>query len=136
MFRAWCPGSGRGRRTDLPDASSGNLWMPVSPSFTTYVVEQFGRGGLTVRDRGMFGGVGMYAGDLFFALIADDTLYLKVDDSNRPDFESRGLGPFRLYGEGSEGMHYFRIPDDLLEDPDELRAWADKAILVARRARR
>ena len=110
--------------------------MSVSPSFRTYVLEQLGRSGLQVRGRSMFGGVGIYAADLFFALVADDTLYLKVDDATRPDFETRGLGPFRPYGEGSEGMGYYRAPDDLLEDPDELRVWTEKAIGVARRARR
>jgi DNA transformation protein and related proteins len=110
--------------------------MSVSPSFRTFVLEQLGRSGLPVRGQSMFGAVGIYAGELFFALLADDTLYLKVDDSTRPDFETRGLGPFRPYGEGSEGMHYFRVPDDLLEDPEELRVWAEKAIGVAQRARR
>jgi DNA transformation protein len=110
--------------------------MSVSPSFRTFVLEQLGRGGVPVRGRSMFGGVGIYAGDLFFALIADDTLYFKADESNRPDFEARGLGPFRPYGDGGEEMHYFRIPEDLLEDPEQLGVWADKAIEVARRARR
>jgi len=48
----------------------------------------------------MFGGVGIYAGQLFFALIADDTLYFKVDDSNRSDFERLAMRPFQPYGEG------------------------------------
>jgi len=110
--------------------------MSVSPSFRTFVLEQLGRTGVSVRCQSMFGGVGIYAGELFFALLADDTLYFKVDDSTRPDYEARGLGAFRPYGEGSEGMHYFRVPDDLLEDPEELRRWAEKAVGVARRARR
>jgi DNA transformation protein len=84
----------------------------------------------------MFGGVGLYADELFFALIADDAVYLKVDDHNRPDFEARGLEPFRPYGEHGEVMGYYRLAEDLLEDPEELRAWADKAVAVARRARR
>jgi DNA transformation protein and related proteins len=109
--------------------------MSVTPSFRDFVLEQLGRGGLSVSGRSMFGGVGIYAGELFFALIADDTLYFKADESNRPDYETRGLGPFRPYGEGSEGMHYFRVPDDLLEGPEELRVWAEKAIMVARRAK-
>lgn len=83
----------------------------------------------------MFGGVGIYAGDLFFALIADDTLYFKVDDSNRPDFEARGMGPFRPFGEDGEVMQYYRVPEELLDDPEPLGAWAEKAILVARRAK-
>jgi DNA transformation protein len=84
----------------------------------------------------MFGGVGLYAEELFFALIADDAVYFKVDDGNRPDFEARGLEPFRPYGEHGEVMGYFRVAEDLLEDPEALRAWADRAIAVARRARR
>jgi len=110
--------------------------MSVSPSYRTFVLEQLGRCGLRVRARSMFGGVGLYADELFFALVADDALYFKVDDSNRPDFEARGLEPFRPYGEQGEEMGYFRVAEDLLEDPEALRAWADKAVGVARRARR
>jgi DNA transformation protein len=84
----------------------------------------------------MFGGVGIYAGELFFALIADDTLYFKVDDSNRPEFEARGMGPFRPYGDDGEVMQYYRVPEDLLEDTEVLGTGAEKAISVARRARR
>ena len=69
--------------------------MPVSPTFRTFVLDQLGRVAPRVRGRSMFGGVGIYAGAQFFALIADSTLYFKVDDSNRPDFEARGMGPFR-----------------------------------------
>jgi len=81
----------------------------------------------------MFGGVGIYAGDVFFALIADDTLYLKVDDFNRPAFEERGMGPFRPYGEEGETMGYYELPADVLEDAEALRPWAETAIAAARR---
>jgi DNA transformation protein len=89
----------------------------------------------------MFGGVGIYAGDLFFALIADDTLYFKVDDSNRPDFEARGMGPFRPYGDERDKMQYYEVPAELLDDPEVLGPWAERAIAVAatkksRRARK
>jgi len=85
----------------------------------------------------MFGGVGIYADQLFFALIDDDTLYFKVDDSNRPDFERLGMKPFQPYGEGGEIMQYYQVPTDLLEDLEALRPWAEKAIAVAaRKARR
>lgn len=83
----------------------------------------------------MFGGVGIYSGDGFFALIAGDELYLKVDDSNRPDYEARGLGPFRPYGPGGEAMQYYPVPGDVLEDVEVLRSWVDKAIDAARRQR-
>jgi DNA transformation protein len=109
--------------------------VSVSPSFRNFVLEQLGRTVRGLRDKSMFGGVGIYADDLFFALIDDDTLYFKVDDSNRPDYEARGRGPFRPYGEGGEVMQYYEVPVDLLEDPEALRPWAEKAIDVARRAK-
>ena len=109
--------------------------MSVSPSFRTFALEQLGRTVRAVRGRAMFGGVGVYAGELFFALIAEDTLYFKVDDSTRRDFEQHGSQPFRPYGEGGETMQYYEVPEDLLEAPEALGVWAEKAIAVARRAR-
>jgi DNA transformation protein len=109
--------------------------MSISHSYRQFVLDQLGRVATNVRARNMFGGVGLYAGDLFFALIAGDTLYFKVDDGNRADFEALGLGPFRPYGEGGEVMQYYEVPGDLLEDPDSLRSWVDKAVEAAQRAR-
>jgi DNA transformation protein len=109
--------------------------MTVSPSFRIFILEQLGRRVQGIRGRSMFGGVGIYAGDSFFALIDDDILYFKVDASTRPEFEARGMDPFRPYGEDGEVMNYYRVPDDLLEDADALGDWAEKAIEVARRAK-
>lgn len=109
--------------------------MTVSSSFRTFVLEQLGRGVQGIRGRNMFGGVGIYGGGFFFGLIADDTLYFKVDESNRAEFEAMGMGPFRPYGEHGEVMQYYRVPDDLLENPEVLGQWAEKAIKVARRAK-
>jgi DNA transformation protein and related proteins len=110
--------------------------VSVSPTFRTFVLEQLGRCAPSIRARNMFGGVGVYAGELFFALIADDTLYLKVDELTRPDFERRGLSAFRPYGEHGEVMSYYSLSEDLLEDAEELRGWVEQAVEVARRARR
>jgi DNA transformation protein len=110
--------------------------MAVNPDFRTFVLEQLGRSVSGIRGRSMFGGVGIYAGELFFALIAGDTLYLKVDDSNRADFEAAGMGPFRPFGESGEVMQYYQLPGELLEDTEALRPWAEKAIATAERARR
>jgi DNA transformation protein len=107
----------------------------MSESFRTFVLEQLRRVRTDIRDRRMFGGVGIYAGGLFFALIADDTLYFKVNDANRSDFEARGMGPFRPYGDSGEVMQYYQVPDDLLENPDALGPWVEKAIAVAREKR-
>src|SRR5687768_14532803 len=80
----------------------------------------------------MFGGVGIYSGEIFFALIADDTVYFKVDESTRADFEARGMGPFRPFGDEGGTMKYYQLPEEVLEDPEALRPWAEKAVAVAR----
>jgi len=105
--------------------------MPVSPSYREYVLDQLGRVAPAVRGRSMFGGLGIYSNDLFFALADNDVLYFKVDDSNRATFEAHGMGPFRPYGEGGEAMPYYEVPADVIEDAEALRPWVDAAIAVA-----
>jgi DNA transformation protein len=107
--------------------------MAVKSSFQILVLDQLSRVIPGIRARSMFGGVGLYAGEHFFALIADDTLYFKVDASTRPDFEARGMGPFRPFGDAGGTMQYYQVPEDLLEDPDALRPWVEKAIEIARK---
>jgi uncharacterized protein (TIGR02453 family) len=106
--------------------------MSVSESYRDYVLEQLGCMG-QVTAKNMFGGVGLYLDGLFFALIANDTLYFKVDGTNRPDYEAAGMGPFRPYGDKSYAMKYYEVPVEVLEDRETLRLWANKALAVARR---
>jgi DNA transformation protein and related proteins len=110
--------------------------MAVTPAFRQFVLEQLQRVLPAVRARSMFGGVGVYSDDFFFALLDNDVVYFKVNDTNRGDFEARGMGPFRPFGDEGESMQYYEVPAELLEDPDALRPWADKSVLVARQARR
>ena len=109
--------------------------MSVSPSFRSFVLDQLARTTPGIRARSMFGGVGIYAADLFFALLDDDTLYFKVDDATRPQFEDRDMAPFRPYGETGEVMGYYQVPAEVLEDAAELGIWVEAALAVARRAK-
>jgi DNA transformation protein and related proteins len=109
--------------------------MAVRSSFQILVLDQLSRAIPGIRARSMFGGVGIYSGQLFFARIADDTLYFKVDESTRPDFEARGMGPFRPFGDEGGTMKYYQLPEDLLEDPEALRPWAEKAVEIARQSK-
>jgi DNA transformation protein len=108
----------------------------VSEGFRQFVLEQLRRIVPDLRARRMFGGVGIYAGDLFFALMDDDVLYFKTDDSNRPRFERRGMGPFRPSGDAGEVMQYYEVPADVLEDVEMLSEWVKASLAVARSARR
>ena len=107
--------------------------MAVSESYRVFVLEQLGRV-VPVTAKSMFGGVGIYAEGLFFALIAEERLYFKVDDTNRPDFERLGMEPFRPFGEDG-AMGYYEVPADMVEDPVQLAPWMRKAIEVAAKAK-
>ncbi len=89
-----------------------------------------------VRFRSMFGGFGVYVDGVMFGLIADETLYLKVDDENRTAFEDAGTGPF-VYQHASRpptAMSYYQAPPDAMEDSDALLEWARSGAAAAFRA--
>ena len=108
--------------------------MVLSSEYLDYILDQLACVG-QVNARKMFGGAGIYRDGLFFALIADDRLYFKVDDSNRPDFEAAGGKPFRPFEEKHYTMSYYDVPEKVVEDTDWLREWAEKALDAAERAR-
>ena len=109
--------------------------MPVSDGYLTYVLDQLRPIVAGVRVRRMFGAVGLYATDLFFAVVDDDVLFLKVDDTTRPDYEARGMPPFRPF-ELHASMNYSQLPEEILEDREALRLWTQRSLDVARAAKR
>ena len=109
--------------------------MAVSDGFIDFVLEQLEPLG-NVSARRMFGGVGVYAGDVFFAVIDNDTLFLKVDETNVQAFVDAGMGPFRPYPDKPEAsMSYYQVPAGVLEDRDELIVWGRRAVEVGRASR-
>jgi len=63
-----------------------------------------------VRAKAMFGGYGVYVDEIFCAIIASDTLYFKVDDGNRADYEALGHGPFKPFDGKGMVMSYYEVP--------------------------
>jgi DNA transformation protein and related proteins len=105
--------------------------MAINAAYLQYVLEQLERTG-RVNSRRMFGGVGLYCDGVFFGLISDDTLYFKVGDATRADYESRGMHPFRPFADRPEvSMTYFTVPADVLDDSEELVAWAKRSVAIA-----
>ena len=107
--------------------------MAVSAEFRDYVLDQL-RAIAPVTARAMFGGVGIYSRGTFFALIAEDVLYFKVDPTTRKAYEARGSQAFNPFGKGTMG--YYELPEDILEDADELRQWMGEALVVARKTKK
>lgn len=100
--------------------------LKVSPAFRDYVLAQLDDLG-EVTSRAMFGGVGLYRRGLFFGIIAGGTLYFKVGEANRRDFERYGAEPFRPYPD-RPSTKYFAVPVEILENAQELATWARKSL--------
>ena len=107
--------------------------MAFTPEYRAEIEEKLSLA-LPIDSKSMFGGVGIYSEGLFFALIAEDKLYFKVSDLNRADFEAAGMKPFYPY-DSATPMHYWELPPGVINHPEELRVWIDKALQVAATAR-
>lgn len=108
--------------------------MPVSQSFIDMLVDTLAPIG-PVSARRMFGGAGLYADGVMFALIDEDALYLKGDGASAGKFEAEGCKRFTYDGKAAPvSMSYWRAPERLFDDSDEMIAWAREAIATARKA--
>jgi DNA transformation protein and related proteins len=107
----------------------------LSDEFLTYVADQLAPWG-EISIRKMFGGAGLYRDETMFGLVADDTLYFKVDDTNRADTERAGRGPFKPHPDKPTVMSYYEVPPDVLESPTTLAQWAETSSRIKSRARR
>lgn len=109
--------------------------MAVSKELESYLVGQL-EGAGTVTSRRMFGGVGLYLDGVFCGIIGPDSgqLFLRVDDTNLPRYEAAGSKPFRPYKNRKTVMSYYEVPEEIVEDPEELRLWAREARAAAERS--
>ena len=105
--------------------------MSVSDNYRIYIVEQLAALP-ALNTRRMFGGIGIYSDACFFALIDDDVLFFKVDDSNRDDYVSRGMKAFMPFP-GQPSLGYFQVPPDVIEEAEKLVRWARRSVEVAMR---
>jgi DNA transformation protein and related proteins len=88
-----------------------------------------------VRGRAMFGGHGLYLDGIFVGILADETLYLKVDQKTQPAFVTAGAEPFVYRSRGRQvRLSFWQAPAEVLEDPQELCRWVAGAAEAARRA--
>lgn len=106
--------------------------MPVSAAYKDFLKDLLaGFGPVSIRN--MFSGAGVYADGVMFAILAEDTLYLKADEFSARAFADEGKSPFtyRPKGRSPVAMSYWEVPERLLDDPEELVAWARRAHTVA-----
>lgn len=110
--------------------------MAKRTDFIDWAEEQLSPLGL-IRIKSMFGGFGVYADDLFFAIIDDDVLYFKADDLNRVRFVEEGCAAFRYpMKDGSMNeLSYYQAPETALDDQADLLDWARLGLDAALGAR-
>lgn len=102
----------------------------ASSNYRDYVLDLLGLFG-EVTVKAMFGGHSLYKNGVIFAIIADEVLYFKVDDSNRPDYVACGSEPFTYEAKGKRvSMSYWQVPLEVMEEGVELLQWAEKAYQV------
>ena len=108
--------------------------MVASDGFAEFLREQLAPlGRLTMRR--MFGKTGVFCNGLMFGMVADDTLYVRVDDQSRVVFkEAESEPPLNYEKQGrSIDLAVWRVPERLLAEPEELVTWARAALAAARR---
>jgi DNA transformation protein len=103
----------------------------LDPEFIRELFAPFG----PVTVRRMFRSAGIFHQGMMIGLVSDGVIFLKADETSIPDFEREGSRPF-TYTRGSRGrvaLPYWRLPERLYDDPDELAVWATRAFAVAER---
>jgi len=108
--------------------------MTASDSFAAFLCDQLAPlGRITLRR--MFGKTGVFCGGLMLAMVRDNTLYFRVDDDNRAVFKEAEAFPPLNYAKkgGTIDLAFWRAPERLFDEPDELVTWAQAALAAARR---
>ncbi|MBY0539383.1 TfoX/Sxy family protein [Patescibacteria group bacterium] len=112
--------------------------MPQNSDFKDYILGDI-LGTLNgVTARSMFGGYGLYKDGIIFGIIAEDELYLKVDDTNQKEYESFGSHPF-VYERGNHAkttMSYWIIPETILEDRERIEELVMNSFSINKKKKR
>lgn len=108
------------------EESRKRFWRVRADSFKDFVLDQLGPAP-QIACKALFGGHGLYRRDTFFGIIYKGRLYLKTNAMTQPAYTVRGMQPFRPNGKRIL-RHYYEVPVDILEDTEQLRAWARQAI--------
>jgi DNA transformation protein and related proteins len=109
--------------------------MAPPSALLDYLVDQLAPLG-QIRGRAMFGAHGVYLNGLFIGIIDDETLYLKVDEANRPAYAAAGMEPFVYQSRGrAVTLSFWQAPAEVLEEPETLCHWVAEAAAAAGRAR-
>jgi DNA transformation protein len=108
--------------------------MVASETYAEFLREQLAPLG-RVTLRRMFGKTGVFCDGVMLGMVTDNMLYLRVDDHNREAFKEAESFPSLSYEKGGNtiDLSFWRAPERLFDEPDELVTWARLALAAARR---
>jgi DNA transformation protein len=110
--------------------------MGSSKDYAQYVTEDLMSEIDGVSARAMFGGFGMYKDGVIFGLIVENQLYFKVDETTVEKYKKLGSKPFEYEMRGKvSAMPYWLVPEPILDDAEELRAWVEEAEEISLKAK-
>jgi len=107
-------------------------------SFHEFMVHDVLGGIPGITSRAMFSGWGIYKNGTIFAIIAEGELYFKVDATTQGEYETRGSHPFvySVKDRGEVMLSYWALPEEVMENQEELAIWVDTAVGVSKRSKK
>ncbi len=112
--------------------------MNRNTGFLQFVIEEVLAECEGITNRGMFGGYGLYQNGIIFGMIIQDQLYFKVSDSTREEYIAKGSNPFMYQRKDKKlvSLGYYTVPEDIVENRQEIAGWVEKAVLASKSAKK
>lgn len=107
--------------------------MPVNQEYLLFIIDQLSEFG-EVETRKMFGGVNLFKNDLMFAKLKNDTVWLKVDETNIADFQEREMPQYSYGKDNSRKLNFYQAPIEIIEDREKFAEWIQKSYQIAEKS--
>lgn len=106
--------------------------MAVSPDFLDYVLDQLSSWeGVSVKR--MFGGAALYREGLAFGMVAQNTVYLEVDDTNNNKYIQEGSSPLKPFKSQATVLSFYNVPPEIFENSDKFIEWAKESLSIQKK---
>lgn len=106
--------------------------MAASTDYLDFILDQLSNW-KAVNTKRMFGCVGLYADGLMFGIIAKETIFFKVDETNKEQYLNAGSETLKLFKNNSTVASFYEVPIEILEDSDQLVVWAEVSLEIQKR---
>ena len=106
--------------------------MAASTDYLDFILDQLSNWKTIITKR-MFGCVGLYADGLMFGIIAKETIFFKVDETNKEQYLNAGSETLTLFKNNSTVASFYEVPIEILEDSDQFVVWAETSLDIQKR---